>query len=1232
MTLISNVNGIYAYNGSLASIGLGGLLNTSLLNLTGGPKTGTFVDNNATLSQSDDFKTTFALSGGSAAPIDYIGSGTISTLGILGIKIDPRPVAVFVSNGQTYFYAPNGLPLLSSLKFSLDINPHATFPLPAPVSNGKVDGTEFGEVMGVGYTDAQGDKITNNADLIHGNDGDDTISAGGGNDTVFGGNGDDIIFGQAGNDKLYGDGGNDKLFGGEGNDSLYGGDGNDTLDGGAGNDLMIGGAGDDTFILSTGRDTVVGGETGETNGDLIDGSAVTADTVVTFTGNEAGRIEWTSTETTEGPQVGGPTTIPGAKFEFFLLDKSAWNDPKKMLDDSTNDGKAHAGEKIIFNGYSGTKVGVVADRIEDSGVHLAQGITLNGKHFGKGKDLELDYGFVVQDANGIQYFVGKVDLEGTHDKYDGSVVTAGWNPATKTWVAPPAPGTQLTLIKAPHGLPWEGSKSSGAVATSSLNPYSNDVRLGKDIFAQIVTSNSATTTETSDNTTIFSEIEVVNLGSGDDLVDGSVTTKGITVDAGNGDDTVIGGSGNDSVEGGEGDDVIIGGAGNDTLFGGDGNDAIAGGTGNDVLHGGAGDDSLFGGEGDDKISGGDGDDLIVGGAGNDTIFGGDGNDLIFGDYQNDAPLKGVGDFDPVGLNFASVKPGSETATAPNSAVAGSSVIYKNVATLEDGTKVSAKLVLVSKSSDLLTVDLASSDTAEILLNGTNNAAAGGETATFRLEFFDTMTGQPVVLSPGIVFADIDAEFGAEIVRITDPNLLNAGVPAGGNVNVNFMPGSLVATGTLQNVNPEALGGQVSTLFGPTSEVTFTLTSRDVNSGFNFGNTDIDGFTYEAPFDTGIPGDDEIFAGAGDDTVFGGGGNDILSGDDGDDVLFGGSGNDKLAGGTGNDKLTGGAGNDTFVYTAGADTITDFLDQIGPIDDGDTTNNNLVDLSDFYNDTTLDAVNNADSDPSNDFSNALEMLRADAADGKLDGIINGIDYSNQIGPIDLTILDGMGNAVVGDDLTFDNTNVICFASGTGIKTIQGIVTVENLEVGMRVLTMDTGFQAIRWIGSRHLTGAELDANPNLRPIRIAAGALGPNAPENDLVVSPQHRILVRSVVADRIFGSNEVLVPAKLLLDYPGVSIDFLCESVTYWHFLCDDHQIVYAEGMPAESLFTGPEALKSVSKQARDEIFAILPWLAELDHDALPRAARRLVKGPQAKQLVERLAKNNKDVFTDYHA
>lgn len=361
------------------------------------------------------------------------------------------------------------------------------------------------------------------------------------------------------------------------------------------------------------------------------------------------------------------------------------------------------------------------------------------------------------------------------------------------------------------------------------------------------------------------------------------------------------------------------------------------------------------------------------------------------------------------------------------------------------------------------------------------------------------------------------------------------------------------------------------------------------------------------------GDDTVSAGEGDDTLLGGAGNDDLDGGDDDDTLDGGAGDDSL---------TGGDGDDDFIVSAGADTITDFNSgNSGAIDDGDQTNNDFVDLSGYYNASTLAAVNNADADPSNDFATELGMLRADAADGVIDGVIDGVDYTGEIGDIDLTILSG-GTAVTGTDLTFDNTNVPCFTRGTQIETRHGAVPIEALNVGDKVLTMDGAEHPIRWLGTRRLDAIDLAATPELRPIRIAKDALGCHMPAQDLLVSPQHRVLVRSAIAKRMFGIAEVLVSAKKLLALKGVTIELGCTEVTYYHMLFDHHQIVISNGAFTESLLTGPEALKSLPPEAVAEIVALFPELA--DDDYHPTSASFIPAGRKQKQLVERHRKNQR--------
>ncbi|WP_425092626.1 Hint domain-containing protein [Tropicimonas sp. S265A] len=372
-------------------------------------------------------------------------------------------------------------------------------------------------------------------------------------------------------------------------------------------------------------------------------------------------------------------------------------------------------------------------------------------------------------------------------------------------------------------------------------------------------------------------------------------------------------------------------------------------------------------------------------------------------------------------------------------------------------------------------------------------------------------------------------------------------------------------------------------------------------------------------------DANVQANAGNDTVDGRAGDDVIDGGAGSDTLIGGAGDDILDGGAGTDTLTGGDGDDVFAVSSGADTITDFnAGNSGPIDDGDQTNNDFVDLSGFYNASTLDAVNNADADPGNDFVTELGMLRADAADGTIDGVIGGTDYSAEIGGIDLTLQNG-GAAVTGNAITFDNTNVACFTQGTLIDVASGAVAIETLRVGDKVRTLHNGLRPVRWIACRRLDAADLAYNPNLRPVRIRAGALGVNTPARDLVVSPQHRVLVRSKIAERMFETRDVLVSARKLLVLDGVEVAHDFDTVDYYHIMFDRHQIVFSNGAATESMFAGPEALRALPDAARLELLALFEDLQ--DPDCLPQPAALIPEGGKQKRLVARHAKNRRRLF-----
>lgn len=203
-------------------------------------------------------------------------------------------------------------------------------------------------------------------------------------------------------------------------------------------------------------------------------------------------------------------------------------------------------------------------------------------------------------------------------------------------------------------------------------------------------------------------------------------------------------------------------------------------------------------------------------------------------------------------------------------------------------------------------------------------------------------------------------------------------------------------------------------------------------------------------------------------------------------------------------------------------------------------------------------------------------------------------------------------------------IICFGRGTLIETENGPVAVENLGPGDMVLTRDHGLRPLRWTGARKLSARVLEQVPNLRPVRIRAGALGPNVPSSDLIVSPQHRILLRSRIALRMFGMAEVLVAARQLLSCEGIDVAQDMDGVEYFHFLFDQHEVVYSNGAETESLFTGKGSLMALSQDAQQEIFALFPELMLESHVAEP--AYPVLNGRQGRKLAQRHAQNMREL------
>ncbi|SHJ54560.1 Hint domain-containing protein [Palleronia salina] len=224
--------------------------------------------------------------------------------------------------------------------------------------------------------------------------------------------------------------------------------------------------------------------------------------------------------------------------------------------------------------------------------------------------------------------------------------------------------------------------------------------------------------------------------------------------------------------------------------------------------------------------------------------------------------------------------------------------------------------------------------------------------------------------------------------------------------------------------------------------------------------------------------------------------------------------------------------------------------------------------------------------------------------------------------------GSLNDVGGSDAalvstTDDNVRAVCFARGTRIFVSAGMDRpVEDLRVGDWVRTADRGFQRVVWIGATRIEAATLRKNPRLGPVRIRRGSLGPGLPTRDLTVSPQHRVLVRSRIAERMTGSSEVLIAARHLVGLDGIKRAGIGKGVDYYHILLERHEILWAERAPCESLLLGQESLKTLGDENMAEIRLNHP--AALALAGPDRAARPILSAPKARRLVWRHAKNRK--------
>lgn len=201
----------------------------------------------------------------------------------------------------------------------------------------------------------------------------------------------------------------------------------------------------------------------------------------------------------------------------------------------------------------------------------------------------------------------------------------------------------------------------------------------------------------------------------------------------------------------------------------------------------------------------------------------------------------------------------------------------------------------------------------------------------------------------------------------------------------------------------------------------------------------------------------------------------------------------------------------------------------------------------------------------------------------------VDDEGSVADIYLLPLTGLGAGteyrLVGVDTQdalkkFAQVGCVSFTHGTQITLASGEQRlIQDLKVGDRVLTRDDGVQVIRWIGQ-----STVRATGEFAPVKIQAGTLH-NA--EDLIVSPDHRLFIYQRSDEVGAGRSELLVKARHLVN--GYTVTVMDGGfVEYYQLLFDRHQIIYAEGIAAETMLvdtrTKPVLPPEISKAMGDAI------------------------------------------------
>ena len=499
----------------------------------------------------------------------------------------------------------------------------------ASFGDGQVDGSAEADLIDAGYTDAEGEMVSDLADLVRANDGDDTVYGYRGNDTIDGG---------AGNDYLYGIKNNNTLNGGEGDDYLHSGRHASVLDGGQGDDTLVG-------SLSHGGDhTLTGGGDGDVDTFVVENTMGTrlGDIVVTDfdVAVDVLVIEGETLDVTNLPEAvtlseaengdailtlaaGHTITLQGVAAEDLIIPTPETNGIVDGTDgDDYIDGASFVdqeGDQLtdgddVVHGNAGDDY-IRSDRGDDTLLGGAGNDTLIGVRYnnhldgGEGDDY-LHSGRHASELDGGQ---GNDTLVGSLSHGGDHTLTGGGEGDVDTFAVENTMGTKL-----------------GDIVVTDF-----------DVAVDVLVIEG----ETLDVTNLPEAVTLSEAENGDAILTlaagHTITLQGVAAEDLIGVDPTP--ETNGIVDGTEGDDVI-----DRTPFVDEDGDQLT--DGDDVVYGYGGDDKIVVHRGDDTVYAGDGNDTVIGTKNNDYIDGGNGDDFIELRYHSSVGIAGEGS-DRVYLNL-----------------------------------------------------------------------------------------------------------------------------------------------------------------------------------------------------------------------------------------------------------------------------------------------------------------------------------------------------------------------------------------------------------------------------------------------------------------------------------------------------------------------------------------------------------------------------------------------------